>query len=81
MISELGQLFPNFDAYNAYAYGYTCDGPHYILEPRARVASAEQADSSLSPAFSSARESLRQGKIISQTDASLWQLHEHWETL
>jgi hypothetical protein len=53
----------------------------YLGKPRATIASAEQADSSLSPAFSSARDCLRQGKIISQTDVGLWRLHEVSETL
>jgi hypothetical protein len=53
----------------------------FLGKPRATIAAAEKENSSLSPAFSSALDYLKQGKIISQTDASLWRLHELWETL
>jgi hypothetical protein len=53
----------------------------FLGKPRATIASAEKESGSLSPAFSSARDYLTQGKIISQTEPGLWQLHELWETL
>lgn len=53
----------------------------FLGKPRATVASAEKEDSSLAPAYSSARDYLTQGKIISQTDTGPWRLHELWETL
>lgn len=53
----------------------------FLGKPRATIAAAEKENSSLSPAFSSARGYLTEGKIISQTGTGLWRLHELWETL
>lgn len=53
----------------------------FLGKPRATIAAAEKEISSLSPAFSSARDYLTEGKIISQTDTGLWRLHELWEIL
>lgn len=52
----------------------------FLGKPRATIAAAEKENSSLSPAFSSARGYLTEGKIISQTGTGLWRLHELWET-
>lgn len=53
----------------------------FLGKPRVTVPAAEKENSSLSPAFSSARDYLTEGKIISQTDTGLWRLHDLWETL
>ncbi len=53
----------------------------FLGKPRATIASAEKENSSLCPTFSSARDYLTQGKIISQTGPGLWRLRELWETL
>lgn len=53
----------------------------FLGKPRATIVSAESENSSLSPAFSSARDYLTEGKIISQTDIGFWRLHELWEML
>lgn len=53
----------------------------FLGKPRATISAAEKENSSLSPAFASARGYLTEGKIISQTDTGLWRLHELWETL
>jgi len=53
----------------------------FLGKPRATIAAAEKENSLLSPAFSSARDYLTEGKIISQTGTGLWRLHELWETL
>jgi len=48
----------------------------FLSKPRATVRSAEKENSSLSPAFSSARDYLTEGQIISKTDAGAWQLND-----
>lgn len=53
----------------------------FLGKSRATIASAEKENSALSSAFSSARDYLTQGKIISQAVNGLWRLHELWETL
>jgi hypothetical protein len=53
----------------------------FLGKPRATIAAVEKESSSLSPAFSFARNYLTEGKIISQTGTGLWRLHELWETL
>lgn len=53
----------------------------FLSKPRVTIPAAEKENSSLSPAFSSARDYLIEGKIISRTDTGLWRLHELWETL
>lgn len=53
----------------------------FLGKPRATIAKADRENSSLSPAFSSARNYLAEGKIISQTGTGLWRLHELWETI
>jgi hypothetical protein len=53
----------------------------FLGKPRATIAAAEQENSSLSSAFSSARDYLTEGRIISQIGSGRWRLHELWETL
>lgn len=53
----------------------------FLSKPRATRASAERENSALSPAFSSAREYLAEGRVISQDEAGCWRLNELWEML
>lgn len=50
----------------------------FLKEPRATIKSAEKENSSLSPAFSSARDYLTEGHIISRTEAGSWRLNDLW---
>jgi hypothetical protein len=51
----------------------------FLSKPRATIRSAEKENSSLSPAFSSARDYLAEGHVISRTELGLWRLTELWE--
>lgn len=51
----------------------------YLKEPRISMAAAERKNSSLSSAFSSARDYLVEGRIMSQTENGAWQLNTLWE--
>jgi hypothetical protein len=51
----------------------------FLKEPRISMAAAERENSSLSPAFSSARDYLVEGRIMSQTENGAWRLNELWE--
>lgn len=51
----------------------------FLSTPRATRASAERENSALSPAYSSAREYLAEGSVISQEEAGRWRLNELWE--
>lgn len=51
----------------------------FLSKPRATIRSAEKENSSLSPAFSSARDYLTEGRVISRTEQGLWRLNELWE--
>jgi len=50
-----------------------------LSKPRTTIKSAERENSSLSPAFSSARAYLTEADIISQTERGAWKLNELWE--
>jgi hypothetical protein len=51
----------------------------FLSKPRATIRSAENENSSLSPAFSSARDYLAEGRVICRTEQGLWRLNELWE--
>ncbi len=51
----------------------------FLSKPRATIRSAEKENSSLSPAFSSARDYLAEGRVISRTETGTWRLNELWE--
>ena len=51
----------------------------FLSKPRATIRSAEKENSSLSPAFSSARDYLSEGRVISRTELGPWRLTELWE--
>ncbi len=51
----------------------------YLKEPRISLAAAEGKNSSLSSAFSSARDYLVEGRIMSRTENGAWRLSELWE--
>ncbi len=51
----------------------------FLSKPRATIRSAEKENSSLSPAFSSARDYLAEGHVISRIELDLWRLTELWE--
>lgn len=51
----------------------------FLSKPRATIRSAERENSSLSSAFSSARDYLTKGHVISRAEAGTWQLNELWE--
>ena len=51
----------------------------FLARPRATIRAAEREDRSLSPAFSSARDYLTEGRVISRDDAGHWRLNELWE--
>lgn len=51
----------------------------FLSKPRATIRSAQKENSSLSPAFSSVRDYLAEGRIISKTEQGLWRLNELWE--
>lgn len=53
----------------------------FLSKPRATRASAERENSSLSPAYSSAREYLAEGRVISRDEAGRWRLNELWEMI
>ncbi|ETD87288.1 hypothetical protein ACTTAL_17465 [Rhodobacter capsulatus] len=50
-----------------------------LARPRATKTSAEKENSSLVPAFLSARDYLAEGQVISQDAAGRWRLNELWE--
>lgn len=51
----------------------------FLSKQRATIRSAEKENSSLSPAFSSARDYLAEGRVISRTEQGLLRLNELWE--
>lgn len=51
----------------------------FLSKPRATIRSVEKQDSSPSPAFSSARDYLAEGHVISRTKQGLWRLNDLWE--
>ncbi len=51
----------------------------FLSKPRATVSTAEKENTSLSPAFSSARDYLTEGNVISRTESGQWKLNELWE--
>lgn len=51
----------------------------FLSKPRATVKLADKDNSSLSPAYSSARDYLTEGSIISRTETGTWRLNELWE--
>ena len=51
----------------------------FLSKPRATIRSAEKENTSLSPAFSSARDYLAEGRVISRTEQGMWRLNELWE--
>jgi len=50
-----------------------------LSKSSATIASVEREDASLAPAFSSARDYLTEGTVISRTEAGLWQLNKLWD--
>lgn len=50
-----------------------------LKEPKVTIKTADQQNSSLSSAFSSARDYLAEGRVISRTEQGLWRLNEPWE--
>lgn len=53
----------------------------FLSKPRATRASAERENSALFPAYSSARDYLAEGRVISRDEAGCWRLNELWEMI
>jgi hypothetical protein len=53
----------------------------FLSKPRATIRSSEQENSSLSPAFSSARDYLIEGLVIVRTETGAWRLNDLWEMI